>query len=344
MTIELVTDKELWDKFVDQSPYGTLFHKWDLLKIIEKHSGYEMRPYGLFKNDTLYAVAPLFFKNIKGVKMVYSPPQGTLAYIPYMGLAMRHDYKTLKQRKREQYLDNAWADLSGELKRIGANIVSITMVPDMYDVRPFMWDGYEIKLLYTYFLDLTQTEEEIWNSFDNDCRQKVRASAKHNLTIKQSMDVDTFFNIMVGRLKGYGNNFFTRQSPEYLRDLLTAFPENIKLYFMYKDQDIVGAAINCCYKDQYTGWFGDATINREIASNEYMNWEFIKMAKAQGYKRLENWGADMKRVNQFKSKFNPTLVPYFHVRKKDRLGAISEWGYDNILASPYLGFVRKTIF
>jgi lipid II:glycine glycyltransferase (peptidoglycan interpeptide bridge formation enzyme) len=116
------------------------------------------------------------------------------------------------------------------------------------------------------------------------------------------------------------------------------------MYFMCKDQDLVAAAINCEYKDLYTAWFGDAVIKRDLASNEYLNWEFMKMAKAAGFKRYENWGADMKRLNQFKSKFNPILVPYYHVRKKDRLGALSEWGYDNVLASPYLGFIKKAIF
>lgn len=344
MTIEIINDRGLWDEFIDDSPYGMLFHKWDLLKIVEKHSGYELRPYGLYKKGVLYGVIPLFYKNTKGVKLVYSPPQGTLAYIPYMGLVMKPEYRTYKQRKREQYLETAWTEISGELKKLSSNIVSITLVPDMYDVRPFMWDGYDIKLLYTYTLDLTRSEEEIWNSFDNDCRQKIRASARDGLIIRQSTDIDTFFSIMEERLKGYGNNFFTRQSPEYLRDLLAAFPENIKLYFTYKGEEIVGAVINCCYKDQYTGWFGDAIINKDVLCNEYLNWEVLKMAKAAGYKRFENWGADMRRVNQFKSKFNPTLVPYFHVRKKDRLGTISEWGYDNVLASPYLGFIKKAIF
>jgi hypothetical protein len=38
MDVELLDDKKLWDQFVEHSPQGTLFHKWDLLKIVERHS------------------------------------------------------------------------------------------------------------------------------------------------------------------------------------------------------------------------------------------------------------------------------------------------------------------
>jgi len=30
------SESEKWDKIVDTSPYGTIFHKWKWLKIVEK--------------------------------------------------------------------------------------------------------------------------------------------------------------------------------------------------------------------------------------------------------------------------------------------------------------------
>jgi hypothetical protein len=49
MVVELVKDKEPWDNFVDESFYGLLFHKWDYLKIMERHSGYKLLSYGIYK-------------------------------------------------------------------------------------------------------------------------------------------------------------------------------------------------------------------------------------------------------------------------------------------------------
>jgi hypothetical protein len=342
MTIKHIEEKGIWDTFVDDSPYGMLFHKWDLLKIIEKHTGYDLFTCGIYKGDELIGAVPIYYKKVKGVKLVYSPPQGTLVYIPYMGLIMSRRYIELKQRKRESYLDLAWADINRELKSLSANFSSFTFVPRMNDIRPFIWDGYDVKILYTYTFDLQRPLDEIWDSFDQECRKNIKDCAKYGLSIKQTTDVDKYYQIMANGLKDQGNTFFQRQSPDYLKDLLAAYPENIKMYFLYKDNDIIGVNVNCLYKDWYMGWGGDAVIQHEIKSNEYFNWETIKMAKAAGYKYYENWGADMKRLNQFKTKFNPTLVPYYHIRKKDTIGKLSEWGYDTISNSP-LSFIKKII-
>jgi hypothetical protein len=51
----------------------------------------------------------------------------------------------------------------------------------------------------------------------------------------------------------------------------------------------------------------------------------------------------MRRLNQFKAKLNPGLVPYYHIRKKDTVGKLSEWGFDMISENPYLGFVKKIV-
>jgi len=343
MSIEIIKDKGTWDTFVDDSPYGMLFHKWDLLKIIEKHTGYELYTYGIYKGEELIGAVPMFYKKVKGVKLVYSPPQGTLVYIPYMGLIMSRKYMGLRQRKKESYLDLAWADVSHELKKLSANFSSFTFVPGMNDIRPCIWDGYDVKLLYTYTIDLQRPLEDIWNSFDQECRKNIKDCAQYGLSIKQTDDVDTYYKIMADGLKSQGDTFFQRQSPDYLKDLLAAFPQNIKMYFLYKEKDIIGVNVNCAYKDLYMGWGGDAVIQHGIKSTEYFNWETMKMARSSGFKTFENWGADMKRLNQFKSKFNPTLVPYYHVRKKDTVGKLSEWGYDTISGSRYLSFIKKII-
>ncbi len=345
MTAEIIKDKSLWDKFVDTSPYGMLFHKWDLLKIVERHTGQELRTYGFFKGDELIGVMPLFYKKTKGVKMIYSPPQGSLAYIPYMGMVMGESYPGLKQRKKESYLDMAWSDLNNELKHVSPNFTSITFVPEMYDIRPLLWDGYDVELRYTYIIDLQKPLETIWDGFEKECRKNIKDCEPYDLRIKQTTDIDSFYRTMATDLDGHGSNntFFQRQSPEYLKELIKAFPQNIKLYSLYRDNEVIGANVNCEYKDLCMGWEGDAVMQREIKSNEYLNWELIKMAKESGYKRYENWGADMKRLNQFKSKFNPTLVPYYHVRKKDTVGRLSEWGYGMISGNAYLGFMKKIV-
>jgi hypothetical protein len=343
MSIKEIDDKALWDKFIDNSQYGMLFHKWDFLKIIEKHTGYSLRTFGFYKKDELFAVMPMFYIRSKGVRMAFSPPQGTLVYIPYMGLVMSEKFGGFKQQKKESFLDIAYADIEEELKKYRSDFTSITFEPEMNDVRQFMWNGYDVELRYTYIIDLDRPLEAIWDSLNNSCRQHIKAGESHGFSVKPSTDVDLFIRIMAESLKDQGNTFFKRQSPEYLKDLFSAFPENVRMYFLYLENEVVGATVNCEYKDLSMGWLGDPAVKRGISSNEYFNWEIIKQTKARGFKRFENWGADMKRLNMFKTKFNPELVPYYHVRKKNTVGKISEWGYGVISSQPYLNFIKDLI-
>lgn len=336
MAIDIITDKDQWDKFIDDSPYGLLFHKWDMLKIIQKHTGYDLRTYGIFKGEQLIAVLPMFYVHKMGMNLAYSPPQGTLVYIPYMGLVMGKEHANHKQQKRESHLDLVWTDIDRELKNNRANFMSFTFMPEMTDVRQFIWGDYGVRLFYTYMIDLEKPLDTLWDGFETACRRSINKSAKEGLYHKQHTDVDLFYEIMTTALKDQGSTFFQRQSKEYLKDLLAAYPQNIKMYFTYLNDEAIGVHVNCEYKDLCIGWLGNGALNREVASNDYFVWEAIKMAKSAGYKRFEIWGGDMKRLNRFKSKFNPALVPYYHVVKKDTMGKLADIGYTVVSSAPIL--------
>jgi hypothetical protein len=60
MVVELLEDKKRWDQFVETSPQGVLFHKWDFLKIVERHSNYQFLPYGVYSGEELRCIFPFF--------------------------------------------------------------------------------------------------------------------------------------------------------------------------------------------------------------------------------------------------------------------------------------------
>ena len=60
MAVELLEDKKRWDQFVETSPQGLLFHKWDFLKTVERHSKYEFLPYCVYSGEELRCIFPFF--------------------------------------------------------------------------------------------------------------------------------------------------------------------------------------------------------------------------------------------------------------------------------------------
>lgn len=328
MTVRIITDKDLWDRFVDASPYGLLFHKWNYLKIIEKHTGYTLIPYGIYTGNELICIFPVFVKKLTGMTFVFSPPPMTGT--PYMGFVMSPLYDSVKQRRKESYLNNAIDEISAEIKKLSPDYTSILSVPGFSDIRPFKWNEYGVDIKYSYTIDLTKLLDTIWSGFDDNCKKSIRQSEGYNLVLQETGDAQKFFDLMEMRYKDQGLNY-PIVSAQYLGDLINAFPDNLKMYFLYNNADIVGIELICKFKSRFILWMGESLINKEVPANYFLRWEFIKRAKEEGYRELEIEGANTKHLCANKSRFNPGLSRSFFIYKKGRLGSIAEWTYQNLV-------------
>lgn len=331
MVIELVKDSQIWDNFVDQSPYGLLFHKWNFLKIVEKYTNFKMLPYGIYKREKLICIFPVFFKKYKGLKMIYSPPPYTS--IPQLGFVMHQEFDILKQNKKDNYLNIVVEEFNKEIDKISPNYIYISLVSNFFDIRPFQWGNYIANIYFSHVIDLDISLDELWNGLDKDLRNEIKKAGSAGLKLLKSEDVFIFCELVNTRYKEQGLNLSINKN--YLEELLRTYPDCLELYYLYDgDGNNVGNQINYRYKDTSMVWMGgiktQALRNLKIYTNEYMIWESIKKAKNDGYKKFD-WGGGTKTISQFKSKFNPTLETNFTLYKRDNLGKLAEWIYLNFI-------------
>lgn len=318
---KVITDGESWDAFVDASPYGTLFHRWAFIKIMEKHSGQRLFTYGIYAGGELVCILPLFMKSYYGLRMISSPPPKIKA--TYMGFVLCGRYGTMSQRGREVFLESVTQQIDGILTGLRPNYVYIQVVPGFEDIRPFKWDGYGTKIGYEYAVDLSPSMDELWEGLSKDCRDRIKACRKLPITIKKGRDLDLFYGLTKGDLKPQGKLTITDRTIAYLKDLMAEFTDSMWIDFMYCGDEAVGISINYVYKDKFVGWIGSYKKN----FGEYLEWDLISRAKAQGYRFYENPDANAKRLTQFKSKFNPTLEIDYDLYRKDALVRALTWSY-----------------
>ena len=328
MSIEIIEDPSQWESFVEESPDKLLFHKWDFLKIMEKHSGNRLFPYGIFEKRKLICVFPLFYVKKFGLKFLNSQPYGS--GIPYLGLLMGRDYYSGKQHDRESRLIKVVDEINKEITRIAPNSIYLQFGPRVDDIRPFKWSGYGSDVNYSYIIDLTLPLDSIWNAFDKKCRNEIKSAEKYSLIIKPSKDVKKFYSIMEERYSSQ-NLTFSKFGSDYFHDIIRSFPENIKIYFVYNDDKVINLAMNYEFNGRLVFWKGLVNLDKTIHSGEFLTWEFIKKARSDGLKTLEHQGANTRRLCYFKSKFNPSIEPYFSVTKKDTKAKISEALYSKFL-------------
>jgi len=328
MPIEIINDRSVWDSFVEMSPDKLLFHKWDFLKIIEKHSGCQFLPFGIFEKDDLICIFPLYFFKKNGIKFIKSFPYGS--GIPYNGFLMKPDYYSSRQRQKERYLIRVAEEISKKIDSLSPNITDIFCGPRVQDIRPFKWMGFDIDDYYSCIIDVTIPPDSIWNSCDRECKRAIKSAEKLNLSLKETDDIATFYSIMNDRYQQQ-NLKFPNFGPEYFRDIMKTFPENVKMYFVNNEGKIVNLVMNYEFNDRISLWKGSINVDSSIHSTEFLIWEFIKMAHSKGLKTLELQGANTQRLCQFKSKFNPQTESYFSITKKDHIGKVSDLVYKKFL-------------
>jgi hypothetical protein len=125
MTVELLEDKKRWDQFVETSPQGSLFHKWDFLKTVERHSKYKFLPYCVYSGDQPICIFPFFItRDRRGMTYMVSPPHlhvGTQiwylgpAFDPSVQARKATNKSTRKATNKANILDQVTSDVCNEI-------------------------------------------------------------------------------------------------------------------------------------------------------------------------------------------------------------------------------------
>ena len=330
MAVVLIEDKKIWDEFVDESPYAMLTHKWDYLKITEKHTGFKLYTYGFYKGNELLGIYPLFYKRVMGLKTIYSPPPSVQAQC--LGFLVSKEYDNMKQSKRESLLNSFLGEIEDEVQKYSPDYMLIYTAPNFLDMRFFKWNNYLVEPMYTYVVDLNQTNEEIWNNLHTDVRRCIRLADGNGLKLCVSDDIFILNERQEKRYKEIAP-YFTMDA-EYLNELLKAFPDNIKVYYVYNDtEQAISGIVTQEYNGRFFIWMGIAKAAEH--ANQFLIWKVMERAKSEGYKKFEIWGADNRHLNVFKSRFGSSLEISERVYKKSLMGKVAGWTYLNIYR-PYL--------
>ena len=332
MTAARVDDKDTWDTFIDESPSGLLFHKWDYLHLTAKHTGSTLLPYAVYKGDEPICLFPLFYRRTHGISTVFSPPP--LTVIPHLGCVMSRSFAGLKQSKKESTLQMVAEDIGGVVENLSPNYLSIAFVPEFNDIRHYLWGRCDARVRYTYTINLEQPLEAIWNSLHYKLRNKLKKEAGAGLRLERTNDISTLHRLIADRYQDPSLDIPPIKR-DYLKDLVLAYPDRIGVYSLYDAEDEVAGVVAAQEYKRFLLWMGTPRIESAHAGNEYLQWLLVQRAKAEGYPVLENMGANNPDLAFFKSRFNPDLVMYFEIEKKDILGAFSGWAY--------LTFVKKML-
>jgi lipid II:glycine glycyltransferase (peptidoglycan interpeptide bridge formation enzyme) len=301
-------DGKEWDALLGKSSNPTVFHRWRCLKIIERHSGCKVHPLVASMGTNAVSVFPLYSKRSKGLRMLFSPPPRT--GLLYLGpLFVAYDPVLKAQTIEAVTLSSQDAYEAYVKERLKPNYCRVALTPGYVDARPLIWNRYSVEPQYTYMMDLSGAEDAIFENFQKQVRVDIKKTQREGVVVEEGgkRELEQIHGFLSDRFMQQGLR--TNLTLEYLNDLYDElYPANLRVFVAKYQREFVGGFICICHDDRASYWAGGAkTSIKGIYPNDLLQWEAMRWACKQGYKRYEIVDAGDRRLRHFKSKFNPNL-------------------------------------
>jgi peptidoglycan pentaglycine glycine transferase (the first glycine) len=163
----------------------------------------------------------------------------------------------------------------------------------------------------TLMLDLSQSEEELLAQMHQKTRYNIHLAEKKGVTLLESKQEQfaKFYDLLLDTYRRKEKGLHSRN---YYQKL---YLDHIsKIYFAEFENRILCANMMIYYGDTMTYLHGGSSSeDKNIMAPHLLQWEQIKLAKAQGYKYYDFWGIDEIKwpgVTRFKKGFGGFEVDY----------------------------------
>lgn len=322
-----------WDAVVAGSPQGTIFHEWNFVKIVEKHTNSRLYPLIGVKGGAPVAIMPLFFQKNGPVRMVFSPPPHASLF--YMGTALAGNEAQRQDQRENTYIEfqNAAEEfIQGTLK---AGYVSISLPPSLPDTRPFIWQGYTVEPHFEYVIDLSPGYDRLFTMLDKKQRQNMNRATRRGITIEVGGkdEYEAILDLMEHRYAEQGK--MVTSTRRYFRELYDVYRDSMNIFVAKADNEIITGTIDFHYRDIHYSWIGTPKPRKPVtpSPNDLLIGESVRFACEHGLKYYVTMGAagDRRLHAYYGSKFNPILRVHSTVKKGTAFAGLLETGYKKIV-------------
>lgn len=296
-------DYEEWNKFVDESPHGTLFHTADWLRA----SGKNFEIYQCFKGQERVGGTPVVYSQVAGIRVIYNPP-----LTPYGGPIFGVDKgKYVSKVSTRKKVSQALID---KLEEDFGCVIDWRLSPSIVDLQPFIWSGFSSDVKYTYILTIEDLDE-VWQNMDRGRRKDIRQAEEDNIQIEVSDEFEEIFSLVEKTLTRQEESIEFREFAFGFNKLLESQGQ-CKTFLARNDAGDPIAGVYIVWDDnrayQLLSGFDPEKSHR--GANPLAIWEAIKFTREElGLSGYDFEGSMIPGVEQYFRTFGGRLTPYYSV-------------------------------
>lgn len=300
----------LWDKLVELSPYGTIFHTSKWLVTVGRESHVKTDFIGAFNQGQIVGGCAIHSYLFAGI---FTFATTTLPLTPYGGLIIT-PHESSKVREKEKDEVKITQALLSEIQKKYRYSISLTMAPQVVDIRPYFWHGWIESIRYCYIFSLSG---DIEKNISKNVRWSVNKAQKMGIIAKQKWDNDIYWNLTLNTYAKQGIN------PPFSRDfifcLINMIQENQlgEMWIAETDSGEVAAAEIILWDSQMAYRWSAASHDKfkKTGATSFLLFKIMTHLQEKGYKKFNLMAANTPHLANFISSFNPDLIPYYSVQK-----------------------------
>lgn len=274
LTPRLAQDLARWDRFVTGSPFGHLLQSWGWGEL-KARFGWQAERLAVERNGDVVA----------GVQMLYrSTPLGPLAYVPRGPVA---DLNNLP------HMEALWQAVHERARARGCFFLKVE--PNLPRAHQLLALGFRpspqtIQPRNTLTIDLTPDLAAVASQQKAKTRYNIGLAARRGVTVRPGTteDIPLLQNMMAetGRRDG-----FPIRTESYYRALLERLGTRARLILAEHQGDMLAGIILGIMGTEAIYLYGaSSNTRRNLMSSYLLQWEAMKLAKAEGCTRYDMWG------------------------------------------------------
>lgn len=293
----VVVDKNAkadWDAFVMASPDTISWHMYDFNKVIQNNYNVTYYPLAAYDNDEICGILPLYHVKTALTKDI-------LISCPYVvaGGIVANDKATA------DILMDAAIALSKKHK-------DCKIILKQYKIK-YGDDLLTDANFYNRELDLTQSEKEIWDGFDEHNRKMIKAAESYDLTLEYpSNDIDSFYKVVFAQHHQKG---IPCPSKKWIAGKYGFADYSYRLALMKRNGKTVAVTMAKVFKKTvslpYTAIIDHSEETQTVVYKLY--WDLIRQLKKEGIEICHSGRVpNNETVDKYRLGWGGTKEPYYY--------------------------------
>lgn len=306
---------DLWDQFVDQCDFGTIFHKSQWLNPISKWQNLNFSIVGCYKGNQLTGGMAFTWKKKFGRIPIIQLPVKTPVFGPVISYS---DTKYLS--KIESQIHTVTKDLINFLLK-DYQLFYAQFPPAFIDIRPYNWEGFDSDVHYTYSIKF-HSEIDLEAGFNPDIKRRIKKAYTLKYQLHENATEEYIAYAWDLEQKSFDRQGFKMQYTakesfvSFILDLVQK--KSGEVFTIMHEEKPVASVIMILDQATGTAYYWHAGADKDFLNtglNQLLVLKIMEKYKVSDLKSFDFVGADTESIARYKSTFNFPLVPMYSVSK-----------------------------